>query len=273
MQQLTQEAERAIANLSGRYGVSQDAVRTLLFAVNNGGGSMAQFSHPDLGGSGQWMRGGMTMVGDMFNYGLQGTVNGLCNELSILLGSQQVFVPLPPMSQGQSQGGFGGFGGFGGSWWPSELGSPSSSGGQNGSSYAYFPQARRLAVQTNGRITIYDTLDHSIGGVQQQQGGPSGSQSFTSQFGTFTVDSLPIVSGGQNPPAPAPPQPAYTPPPPQAGSFSNNSGFNNSGFSNNASDAQGDVFATLERLGGLRDKGIISEQEFQTKKAELLARL
>jgi hypothetical protein len=263
MQQLTNEAERTIANLADRYRVSQDAVRTLLFAVNQGGGSMAQFSHPDLGGSGQWMRGGMTMVGDMFNYNLQATVNGLCSELSNLLSSQQVFLPPPPQTQLQGQGGFGGFASFGGNWWPSELGSPSSSGGQNGSSYAYFPQARRLAVQSNGRITVYDTLDHNIGGVQQQQGGPSGSQSFSSQFGTFTVDSLPIVSGGGGQPAPQPSyssQPNYTPPPPQS-------------FGNSGNEPGGDVFATLERLGGLRDKGIISEQEFQTKKAELLARL
>jgi hypothetical protein len=263
MQQLTNDAERTIANLADRYRVSQDAVRTLLFAVNHGGGSMAQFSHPELGGSGQWMRGGMTMVGDMFNYGLQGTVNGLCSELSNLLSSQQVFLPVPPSAQG-------GFGSFGGNWWPSDLGSPSSSGGQNNSSYAYFPQARRLAVRTDGRITVYDTLDHNIGGVQQQQGGPAGSQSFSSQFGTFTVDSLPVVSGS----APmgsnnnyVPQQPAYTPPPPQVAPQ------NFGGFGNGSSDPQGDVFATLERLGGLRDKGIVSEQEFQTKKAELLSRL
>jgi hypothetical protein len=34
-----------------------------------------------------------------------------------------------------------------------------------------------------------------------------------------------------------------------------------------------DVFAKIERLGALRDKGIISEQEFHQKKGELLARL
>jgi len=265
MQQLTNDAERTIANLADRYRVSQDAVRTLLFAVNQGGGSMAQFSHPDLGGSGQWMRGGMTMVGDMFNYGLQGTVNGLCSELSNLLSSQQVFLPLPPSAHVQ-----GGFGSFGGNWWPSDLGSPSSSGGQNNSSYAYFPQARRLAVRTDGRVTVYDTLDHNIGGVQQQQGGPAGSQSFSSQFGTFTVDSLPVVSGA--PPVGSnnnyvPQQPAYTPPPPQAAPQSFG------GFGGGSPEPQGDVFATLERLGGLRDKGILSEQEFQTKKAELLSRL
>jgi hypothetical protein len=262
MQQLTSEAERTIAHLADRYRVSQDAVRCLLFAVNHGGGSMAQFSHPELGGSGQWMRGGMTMVGDMFNYGLQSTVNGLCSELSNLLSSQQVFVPLPPSAYAP---GGSGFGGFGGNWWPAELGSPSSSGGQNGSNYAYFPQPRRLAVQTDGRTTVYDTLDHNIGGVQQQQGGPSGSQSFTSQFGTFTVDSLPVVSGGNahsgNQQQVAE-QSSYTPPSPQ-----------NLGYANSAPEPQGDVLATLERLGSLRDKGVISDQEFQTKKAELLARL
>jgi hypothetical protein len=35
----------------------------------------------------------------------------------------------------------------------------------------------------------------------------------------------------------------------------------------------GDLLATLERLGALRDKGIVSEQEFQAKKADLLSRL
>ena len=37
------------------------------------------------------MRGGMTMVGDMFNYSLKATVNGLCSELSSLLGSRATF--------------------------------------------------------------------------------------------------------------------------------------------------------------------------------------
>jgi hypothetical protein len=32
----------------------------------------------------------------------------------------------------------------------------------------------RLAVLYNGKITLYDTLDHRIGGVQQQQGGYAG---------------------------------------------------------------------------------------------------
>ena len=99
----------------------------------------------------------------------------------------------------------------GNNWWPSELGSPSSSGGQNDSRYAYFPSTQRLAISRNGQVTVYNTLDHNIGGVQQQQGGYSGSLTFSSQFGTFTVDSLPVVSPQGAPaqqqawqPAPAP---------------------------------------------------------------------
>ncbi len=33
------------------------------------------------------------------------------------------------------------------------------------------------------------------------------------------------------------------------------------------------MFAALERLAGLRDKGVLTEAEFQAKKAELLARI
>src|SRR3982751_3472616 len=198
MQPLTSSGEQSVQQLAQRYGVSVDAVKTLLFAVSLGGGTMAQFYHSELGGGGQWMRGGMTMVGDMFNHGLQATVSGLCSELSSLLASQQVFLPAPPAANGGFMGG--------NSWWPAELGQPSSSGGQNDTRYAYFPGPRRLAVQRAGQVTVYDTLNHDIGAVQQQQGGPYGSQSLTSQFGTFTLKPLPIVSPQQQQ------QPASSPP-------------------------------------------------------------
>src|ERR1700693_1113146 len=123
--QLTPEGDQAIQDLAQRYGVSIDAVKTLLFAVSAGGGTLAQFYHPELGGNGQWMSGGMTMVGDMFNHGLKATVSGLCSELSSLLKSQQFFVPPPAQSASA------GFIAPGNAWWPAELGSPSSSGGQN----------------------------------------------------------------------------------------------------------------------------------------------
>ena len=59
---------------------------------------------------------------------------------------------------------------MGGQWWPDEWGRPSSSGGQNDAAYAYFPATRRLAIKRGTEITLYDTGDHAISGVHQQQG-------------------------------------------------------------------------------------------------------
>ena len=146
MPQLTEQGRRRIDELAQRYAVSTDAVMTLLQALVNTNGTMAQFNHPELGGGGQWMLGGMTMVGDMFNHGLKSKVDGLCSELSQLL-AQQPFVPVPAGFQSQSQGGGQQPGGHAvgtsislfvpeplgrasGQWWPAELGSPNGGGGQ-----------------------------------------------------------------------------------------------------------------------------------------------
>jgi putative oligomerization/nucleic acid binding protein len=51
-----------------------------------------------------------------------------------------------------------------------------------------------------------------------------------------------------------PAQPAYQAPPPAA-----------------APDAGDDMFAQLEKLGQLRDKGILTDEEFAAQKAKLLA--
>ncbi len=281
MQPLTDQGWQKINELAQRYGVSTDAVMSMLQAVVNGGGTMAQFYVQELGGGGQWMRGGMTMVGDMFNHGLKAKVDNLCSELSQLL-AQQPFVPPPPpsenshwqgsSSQQQQQGGYGGGNsvslfvpgqyGNSGSWWPAELGSPNGSGGQNNVRYAYFSNARRLAVDINGTVTIYDTLDHQIGGVSQQQNG-DGSLTFSSQYGTVNVASLPVVSpNGSAPPYVAPDN--YAPTNTSASQASNASG-------GTASEA--DIFSKIERLADLNQKGIISQEEFAAKKSELLSRL
>jgi putative oligomerization/nucleic acid binding protein len=257
--QLTTGGDQAIHDLAQRYGVSVDAVRTLLFAVSAGGGTLAQFNHPELGGNGQWMSGGMTMVGDMFNYGLKATVSALCSELSSLLSSQQVFVPLPARRAG------GGFIAPGNAWWPAELGRPSSSGGQNDARYAYFSQSRRLAILHNGKITLYDTLDHQIGGVQQQQGGYAGSLTFSSQYGTFSVDTLPLVSSGSDRAIVAPSYEAPEPPPPPIATPRQGSV--------GALQSHDEILKALERIGDLHQKGILSDDEFKSKKAELLSRL
>jgi len=194
---LTEPTRSTIDGLARRYGVSADAVTTLMNALISGNGTMAQFRHPELGGPGQWMRGGMTMVGDMFHTGLKAKVDGLCTELSGLLADQTVSAPAPaPVGGSWGQGGLPPVRGGSGSWWPAGLGSPNSSGGQNDVRYAYFAGPRRLAVEADGRVTVYDTLDHQIGGVSQQQGSARpGSLTFTSQHGTVDLDSLPVVSG------------------------------------------------------------------------------
>ena len=138
---VTPEAENAIADIAQRHGLSREAVLAMLFAVHAGGGTMAQFSIPELGGSGQWMRGGMTMVGNMFDNALKARVDALCGELAQLLATTTVF----PASTATARSGF-----TSANWWPADLGVPSSSGGQNDARYAIFPGTRRLAIQING---------------------------------------------------------------------------------------------------------------------------
>jgi hypothetical protein len=259
LRQLTEQGRQRISELAQRYSVSADAVMMLLQALVNGNGTMAQFNHSELGGNGQWMLGGMTMVGDMFNHGLKAKVDGLCSGLSQLL-AQQPFVPVPASYQSQSQAATSLFvpdlpGRPSGQWWPAELGLPNGSGAQNQVRYAYFNAARRLAVELNGHVTVYDTLDHQIGGGSQQQGS-GGSLTFTSQYGIVNVSTLPIVSvDGVSCNAPA------TAPAPQAEP------------SLAATAQETDIFAKIERLGDLQKKGILSSEEFAAKKAELLSRL
>ena len=86
--------------------------------------------------------------------------------------------PLPPMDGGDA-------------WWPGDLGRPASSGGQDGTRYAVFPDRRRLAVEQDGRVAVYDTGDHRIGGVSQQQsGGGGGGPCFSSQHGDVDLSQL-----------------------------------------------------------------------------------
>jgi hypothetical protein len=268
MQDLTPEAGRSLEEIAGRHGVSRDAALTLLRALAVGGGTMAQFSHPELGGMGQWSQGGMVMVGDLFNQDLKYRVDALCNDLSALL---RELAPLTGggSSQFQSQRPGGPGQGFSsGNWWPAELGSPASSGAQNDMRYAYFPASRRLAVQQGRQLRVYDTGSHRIFGVSQQQGAGR-TLTFSSDQGTVQLTDLRSVDsparaasqparptpGGYNPPAAAaaapPMQPATVAPAPPGD----------------------DPLAIIERLAELQRRGILTEEEFAAKKAELLSRL
>jgi len=271
MQQLTPEGSRIVNDLAQRYGFSTDAVTHMMFAVLNGNGGMAQFNHPEFGGSGQWMQGGMMMLGDMFNYGLKNSVGGLCQEISNILANQPGLLRTGSF-QSQSQSGGGQQNQATGSpmgqsslfvpdpdqnWWPQDLGSPSSTGSQNNVQYAYFPNISRLAVKTGSDIWVYDTQNHQIGGFSQQQGMGS-SIIFSSQFGTVSLGTLPVVSrNGQTVPSqpPVAPPEQSSPAPPAAASNEAN------------------VFDAIAKLGELRDKGFLSDDEFNSKKSELLGRL
>ena len=307
MRPLSPSGHHLVATAARHHGFSDEAAIGMLDAVVLGGGSMAQFSHPEFGGSGQWMRGGMTMVSDMFNNQLKGRVDGLCSELSSLVLSQPDLVRSGSF-QSQSQGGGYGSGqaqtsygsngqqqgggynnGFGASslfvppapgasndWWPADLRWPNSTGAQNGVRYAYFAQARRLAIELNHQVTVYDTLDHQIGGFSQQQS-YGGTLSFNSQYGLIDVASLPVISvDGVAPFAPTS-APAYAPAPAPANPGQSNAWQNDpapmSTQGNAGSGNMQDIFATIERLADLRAKGILSDEEFAAKKAELLSRV
>ncbi|MEB3321894.1 MAG: SHOCT domain-containing protein [Synechococcaceae cyanobacterium] len=421
MEQLTPEGLKVVNELAQRYGFSQEAVIHMMFAMLHGRGGMAQFNHPEFAGSGQWMRGGMLMLGDMFNHSLKARVDGLCQAIAGHLATQPGLFPAGSF-QAQSQSGGGqqmqtgaggqqmqvggggqqmqtGPGGMaamtpmtamnpmppmgsaGGSlftpdprdtWWPKELGSPSATGAQNDVRYALFPAAGKLAVEANGRVSVYDTGEHRIVGFSQQQG-PGGAVVFSTPGGSVSLANLSPVSGGtwqqaqssgggsqqqqqvstgmpaMEPMAPMggmPPMGSMGPMhftatepwwPKELGSPGATGGQNElryavfpaarrlaveadgrvsvhdtgehtiTGCSQQAGEtgvtfttpagtlslsdlprvsasggaapspsqpaAEGDVLAALERLGQLREKGILTEEEFAAKKAELLGRL
>jgi hypothetical protein len=244
----------------------------MLRAVSAGNGTQAQFNHYEFGGMGQWSQGGMIMIGDMFNQGLKYQVSMLCDELSGLLRSQPLFAPSPSQTQMQGSGVSFFVQGAGSNWWPAELGSPSSTGAQNDMRYAFFPGARRLAIQVAGQTRVYDTLDHSIGGFSQQQGGDQ-SLTFNSQYGLVRVADLPLVSPVA-PPAPAwAPEPVFEPAPqPQAWSPEPQV-FAPAPAAPVGPTSSDDIFALLEKLADLKTKGVLTDEEFAAKKTDLLSRL
>ena len=272
MQNLTPEGLRIVADVATRHGVSLDAALALLGALAQGNGRQAQFNHPDLGGMGQWSQGGMIMVGDMFNQGLKYRVDALCNELAGLLRSQ-------PLAEAEA-------GAFSRkaraaarelvcSWperdRPTDGGRrnwavPASTGAQNDMRYACFPGRRRLAIQQGGQVRVYDTGEHRISGFSQQQGGDQ-SLTFTSQFGLVRVADLALVSPrseqSQNPSFPASAALSQMPgsaPPQRLSPLRRMS----------ASLAMEDILKTIERLAELRQKNILTEEEFAVEKGGAL---
>ena len=260
---ISRETSATLGTVAAQHGFSLEAVQTLWQSLVAGGGTMAQFSHPEFGGTGQWTQGGMIMIGDMFNHALKARVDSLCSELAHLLQEQQrqgKNVPVTSSQEISSE-----------NWWRADLGVPAASGSQNNVRYAYFPATQRLAVLQESRLTIYDTGSHHIAGIAQQQSS-TGTLTFTSQRGSVRLSDLSVVSvDGTDAPLPnahestgeqakgdriVPPEPPSTASPRQA-----------------EREQSEEIFHKIERLAELRDKGILSAEEFLLKKTELLAQL
>ena len=278
--------------LAARYGFSPDGVASMLASVAVGNGRMAQFDHPDFGGRGQWMRGGMTMVADMFDSSLKARVSGLCSDLAEVPAAAETTpqaaadrtnptaaeimnpaaaettepavadTTVPPLADKTKPAVAGVTQDAGSPWWPHEFGTPNSAGAQNRTRYAYFAAARRLAIEADGRPTLYDTLDHQINGVAQAQSTGS-SLNFSTNRGDIDLSTLPIVSD-------AIATAARDPRPPQADRVPS---ANNAARESGSTPPSTDPFAAIEKLALLRGSGILSDDEFTTKKADLLRRI
>jgi hypothetical protein len=246
MKALTKEGQQLIEGIAQRYELKSQSVEAMVKAVVQGNGSMAQFNIPELGGNGQWMRGGMTMVGDMFNNSMKAKVDKLCTELSELVSSKVIFEE--PTESVKSAG-------ISSNTWPSVFGSPTSSGSQNNFRYAYFGPVRRLVIEENGKRSIYDTKHHNISGISQQQGSGN-SYLFTSQDGPVDISSLTLISEPSE-------QTQELPEVPYDVTHSHLQ----------SKSGEDDVFAAIEKVNKLYERGLITETEFNDKKKELLARL
>lgn len=170
-------------SVAKRHGVSVSAAEAVLAGLRATGGASAQFSHPDLGGAGQWMPG-MAQVGNLFDTALRAKVDALCSELAAAVRGQpaaELRTDAPSAAAPQR-------------WWPADLGSPDTAGGQDDARYAWFAGARRLAVRQDGRVTLYDTGEHRIAGVSQQQHGAGGrSLVFSTERGALDLAALAVV--------------------------------------------------------------------------------
>lgn len=168
-----------VERLAAKHSVSPAAIEALAAAIAHAGGRAAQFSHPDLGGMGQWMAGGMLMIGDMFNHELKARVDRICHDVADAIAKAP-----PPFTSAADA-----LSSAYADWWPAAFGRPSAVGAQNDMRYAFFPAARRLVIEQGGVTAIYDTGDYYISGVSQQQSS-SQTLSFSGPAGPVPIDKL-----------------------------------------------------------------------------------
>lgn len=177
---------KKIDALAKDYSLSRETIIHLLDALLATNGTMAQFDADELGGQGQWMKDGSTMIGDMFNESLKVKVDKLASHLSKMIANDEF--SSSPTNHSQTHTNHH-------AWWPSELGTPTATGSQNDMRYAYFAKPKRLVVDNNGKLTIYDTLDHEIYAFSAKQGFSETSNiAFKSNLGIVHLSDLKKVS-------------------------------------------------------------------------------
>jgi hypothetical protein len=79
------------------------------------------------------------------------------------------------------------------SWWPTEFGTPTTSGSTEHLRYAYFPAKRRLVIERGGKVAIYDTADHQFRGALQVGGTDKSSLTFMTQHDRVGLESLRLI--------------------------------------------------------------------------------
>src|ERR1700753_4028482 len=153
-----------VERMAKKRGVSPGAREGVVYALRSGGGRMAQFSPADFGGMSQWSPG-MSMVGEMFNTQLKAKLDALCTDIAAHLdasetddGARSEGDEVSYRSWARSE-----------DWWPAGLGRPGAVGAQNDLRYAVFPETRRLVIDDQGAVSVYDTGSHRIFGVAQAQ--------------------------------------------------------------------------------------------------------
>jgi hypothetical protein len=179
--------DELVDRMAKKHAVSSAAVHVVLAALRSGGGRMAQFSHADFGGMSQWSPG-MSMVGDMFNTQLKAKLDALCSDIAANLDSSEMAGGTRVAGDAVSYRSTG----RSADWWPAGLGRPGAVGAQNDLRYAVFPDARRLVIDDQGAITVYDTGSHRIFGVAQAQSADR-TLTFTSQDGLVRIADLRAV--------------------------------------------------------------------------------
>ncbi|MES1923996.1 SHOCT domain-containing protein [Salinisphaera sp. T31B1] len=271
MSRLPAEAQPHIETLAQRHGFSEDAITRLLAAVAEGQGRMAEFDHPEFGGPAMWMTGGMLMLTDSGNHALKAQVDAACNDVAALLAREPwlraaTIAPAARAGQHQYQSqrsgvpaytGERGVAAAGDRHWPADLGTPSVTGSQNGLHYAWFSQTCRLAVEDEQGLRLFDTGEYRVTGAAQQQSDGQGRFTLTTQYGPLNLAELPqvgVASAGPSGATERPAEPTSEP-----------------GDARRSGDEA--IFAAIERLGELKERGLLSIEEFDAKKAELLARL